>query len=210
MFSIGVFEDNVQRYDTWFERNRFAYESEVEALRALISGKGAGIEVGVGTGRFAARLGIRTGLEPSMGMGKLAVQRGIDVCLGVGENLPFPDACFDRVLFVTVICFLDDVLLSFQEAHRVLKPGGQITIGFIDRKSALGNAYDKHKQDNAFYRHATFYSVDQVVSMLEQAGFHHFGFVQTIFQNPSEMKAPDPVKPGHGEGAFVVVNGYLV
>jgi len=38
---------------------------------------GTGIEIGVGTGRFASQLGIKLGLEPSKSMASLARQRGM-------------------------------------------------------------------------------------------------------------------------------------
>jgi SAM-dependent methyltransferase len=202
---VESFEKNVARYEAWFDRNRAAYESELEALRTLLPKSGKGLEVGVGTGRFAAPLGIRVGVDPAKAMGKLAMERGIEVRFGVGENLPCEDSSFDFVLLVTTICFLDDVSAAFGEAYRVLKSGGSIIVGFIDRESALGKVYEQHKQDNEFYRDATFLSVSEVMRYLKKAGFRDFVFRQTIFQNPTEMKHADPVRSGYGEGSFVVV-----
>lgn len=205
MVRVESFEKNVERYEAWFDRNWAAYESELEALRALLPKSGTGLEIGVGTGRFAAPLGIRVGVDPSSAMGKVATERGIEVRFGVGENLPCKDSSFDFVLLVTTICFLDDVPAALGEAYRVLTPGGYILVGFIDRESRLGKVYEKRKQDNEFYRQATFFSVDEVVPHLQQADFRDFVFCQTIFQNPEEMEQPDPVRPGYGEGSFVVV-----
>lgn len=205
MGRVESFEKNVDRYEAWFDRNRAAYESELEALRALLPKSGEGLEVGVGTGRFAAPLGVRVGVDPSSAMSKVAMDRGIEVHFGVGENLPFQDSSFDFVLLVTTICFLDDVPTALGEAYRVLKFGGCILVGLIDRESSLGKVYEKRKQDNEFYRDATFLSVNEVVYHLKQAGFRDFVFRQTIFQNPTEMKQPDPVRSGYGEGSFVVV-----
>jgi len=202
---VESFERNVDKYEAWFDRNRAAYESELEALRALLPKSGEGLEVGVGTGRFAAPLGVRVGVDPAKAMGKLAMERGIEVCFGVGENLPCEDSSFDFVLLVTTICFLDDVPAAFGEAYRVLKSGGSILVGFIDRESPLGKLYDRRKQGNEFYRNATFLSVNEVVHNLKQVGFSDLVFRQTIFQNPTEMKLADPVRPGYGEGSFVVV-----
>ena len=202
---VESFENNVDKYEAWFDRNRAAYESELEAIRALLPKSGEGLEVGVGTGRFAAPLGLRVGIDPAKAMGKLAMKRGIEVRYGVGENLPCEDSSFDFVLLVTTTCFLDDVPAAFGEAYRVLKSGGCIVVGFIDRESSLGKVYEQRKQDNEFYRDATFLSVSEVVSHLKQAGFRGFVFRQTIFQNPTEMKQADPVRSGYGEGSFVVV-----
>ena len=205
MGRVESFEKNVDSYESWFERNRAAYESELEALRALLPKCGEGLEVGVGTGRFAGPLGVRVGVDPSSAMSRVAMERGIEVHSGVGENLPCKDSSFDFVLLVTTICFLDDVPAALGEAYRVLTSGGYILVGFIDRKSLLGKVYERRKQESEFYRDATFLSVNEVVHHLKQAGFCDFVFRQTIFQNPEEMKQPDPVRSGYGDGSFVVV-----
>jgi SAM-dependent methyltransferase len=202
---VKSFEKNVDRYEAWFDRNQAAYQSELQALRTLLPKNGKGLEVGVGTGRFAAPLGVRVGVDPSPAMAKVAMERGIEVPFGVGENLPCKDSSFDFILLVTTICFLDDVPAAFLEVYRVLTAGGYILVGFINRESTLGKAYEQRKQSNEFYRQATFLSVDEVVLHLQQAGFRDFVFRQTIFQNPKEMKQLDLVRPGYGEGSFVVV-----
>jgi ubiquinone/menaquinone biosynthesis C-methylase UbiE len=140
-------------------------------------------------------------------MGKVAGKRGIKVILGVGENLPCKNSSLEIVFMVTTICFLDDMPGTLKEAYRVLTDGGYILIGFIDRESSLGKIYETHKTDSVFYRDATFLSVDEVLSCLKQAGFREFLFRQTVLGNPAEMKHPDPVKQGYGEGSFVVVRG---
>jgi hypothetical protein len=54
---------------------------------------------------------------------------------------------------------------------------------------------------------AHFYSVDEVIPSLENAGFHHLSFTQTIFHPVDEITGAEPVKQGYGEGAFVAVRG---
>ena len=205
MGRVKSFEKNVDKYEAWFDRNQAAYQSELQALLTLLPKNGQGLEVGVGTGRFAAPLGVRVGVDPSPAMAKVAMERGIEVRFGVGENLPCKDSSFDFILLVTTICFLDDVSAALREAYRVLTAGGYILVGFINRESTLGKVYEKRKQESEFYRDATFLSVNEVVHHLKQAGFCDFVFRQTIFQNPEEMKQPDLVRPGYGEGSFVVV-----
>ena len=207
MPGIPSFDKQVNEYEQWFVDHPLAYVSELHAVRELLPKSGDGIEIGVGTGRFAAPLGIKRGIEPSRPMAELARKKGVEVTSGVAEKLPFRDGEFDFALMVTTVCFLDDMDLAFHEVHRVLRPGGPFIIGFIDRESPLGREYLKRKDKSAFYKDATFYSVNEIVEHLARAGFVDFAFRQTIFGNPVEMEKADPVKEGHGEGSFVVVRG---
>jgi len=122
---------------------------------------------------------------------------------GVAEELPFEDESFDFLLMVTTICFLDDAEEALREAHRVLKLGGSMIIGFIDRESPLGKEYLKHKEENVFYREATFYSVKDVLSLLR--GFRYASSLQTIFRSLNSIDSIEPVLEGYGKGSFVVI-----
>jgi SAM-dependent methyltransferase len=205
MSDKSVFETQSDRYDAWFQNHAFAYESELQAIRELLPGSGKGLEIGVGSGLFAAPLGITQGIDPSRAMLKKAHQRGIDAVQGVAENLPFPDSVFDVVLMVTTVCFLDDLELAFREACRVLKRGGSFLIGLVDKNSPIGISYESRKQESLFYRDATFYSVDDLLPYLRSTGFDKFSFRQTLFCPVSDMREPAPVKDGYGEGSFVVI-----
>jgi SAM-dependent methyltransferase len=205
MTKIEPFEKFALEYDAWFDDNRFVYESELHAVKEQVPRQGEGVEVGVGSGRFAAPLGIRLGIDPSQKMRELAQSRGITAISGVAESLPFADSRFDYVLMVTMICFLDDLDLSFKEAQRVLKPGGYFIIGFIDRDSPVGKLYQQHKNESNFYHIANFYAVKEVISSLKYAGFRNLKFKQTIFQSLEGIKGIEPIKEGYGEGSFVVV-----
>jgi SAM-dependent methyltransferase len=76
---MQVFETSAQEYDAWFDRHRAVYESELLALKRVIAPGGLGLEIGVGTGRFAAPLGIAVGVEPAAAMADMAWGRGIKV-----------------------------------------------------------------------------------------------------------------------------------
>jgi ubiquinone/menaquinone biosynthesis C-methylase UbiE len=207
MVNYDPFENYSQKYDEWFDKNRFIYESELQAVKDVLPKSKNGIEVGVGSGRFAAPLGIKLGIDPSKKMGKISEKRGIKFIEGVAESLPFEDSQFDFVLMVTTICFLDDVEKAFKEAYRVLKPKGCLIIGFIDAESPLGKLYEKHKDESTFYKDATFYSVKEVASYMKKAHFRDFSFRQTIFQAGERLNDIEPVKKGYGEGSFIVIKG---
>lgn len=205
MARTGPFDEHSREYEEWFERNPFAYESELEAVRQQLPEKGEGLEIGVGTGLFAAPLGVRHGVEPSETMRVLARQRGIEAVPGVAEDLPYEDGSFDYALMVTTICFVDDPAASMGEAMRVLRPGGVLVIGFVDRESPIGRMYQKHKEDSLFYRPATFYSVPELENLLLDAGFEDISCTQTIFTPLDEIREVQPALPGWGEGSFVVI-----
>jgi ubiquinone/menaquinone biosynthesis C-methylase UbiE len=202
---IGPFEKYSGKYEDWFERNEFVYKSEIQAIKELLPRGKKGIEIGVGSGRFAVPLGIRVGVDPSPKMREIAQQKGIQVFDAVAEELPFKDSQFNFVLMVTTICFVDNLNLTFKEAYRVLKAGGYLIVGFVDKDSHLGKLYQQNKKKNVFYKIATFYSVKEVVYNLNKVGFKEFNFKQTIFHSLNEVKNVEPVKDGYGEGSFVVI-----
>ncbi|OGW29892.1 MAG: methyltransferase type 11 [Nitrospirae bacterium GWC2_57_13] len=207
MPGVTTFDQHSREYEAWFEANPRAYEAELRAIRELLPKQGKGLEIGVGSGRFAAPLGIRYGVEPSKAMRDQARLRGIKVIKGVAESLPFTESEFDHCLMVTTVCFLDDIELAFSEAHRVLRPGGSFLIGFVDRDSPLGRDYLAKQDKSVFYQDATFYSTKELIVHLEKAGFSDFRFHQTLFGPLKDIGVNEPVKEGFGDGSFVVVRG---
>ncbi|MCF2137965.1 MAG: class I SAM-dependent methyltransferase [Candidatus Thorarchaeota archaeon] len=209
MQSIEVFEKNAQEYDEWFKANRFVYESEIKTVRRVLPASGRGLEIGVGTGRFAEPLGIRVGVEPAREMAEIAQSRGIEVLGATAERLPFRDASFDFVVMVVTICFVQDPLRAIREAARVLVPGGTIIVGLVDRDSFLGRQYESRKNQSKFYQPATFYSASEVSSWLSETGFTHVESFQTLFKDLSKITAVEPFRSGHGQGGFVVFSAQI-
>jgi SAM-dependent methyltransferase len=199
------FATHHRRYEAWFERHRAAYLSELLALRPFVPLTGRGLEIGVGTGRFAAPLGVALGVDPSPEMLAYAAARGIETIQGVAEALPFTDASFDHALVVTTICFVDAPAQMLAEAHRVLRPGGRLVLGFIDRDSALGQDYLAHQAQSLFYRAATFYRTAELEQLLRAARFTISAWAQTLVRPLAATHEIEPVRPGHGSGAFVVI-----
>ena len=120
----SVFNHSALEYDDWFVQNEPAYWSELAAIKAFMPREGRGLEIRVGTGRFAEPLGVKEGVEPAKAMAAIARERGIKVYEVYAEELPFEDGSFDFVLMATVLCFLADPFRALREATRVLKLEG--------------------------------------------------------------------------------------
>lgn len=209
MRQVEPFEIHAEEYDQWYDSHEKVYESEVIAIRHQMQKLPEnihGIEVGLGTGRFAAPLGIKEGVDPSENMRKIAVKRGIEVMDAVAEFLPYKSLRFDFVLFVT-ICHLDNVPLAFSEAHRVLKNGGSVIVAFIKRGGDVAKEYMVRKDRSSFYKHADFFTVERVIGLLEKAGFKNFDIVQTLFGGLDDIDEIQYPKEGHEEGSFIVIKG---
>ncbi len=201
---IEAFEKYSDDYDEWFKKNPDVYYAELKAIRQLIPPPGAeGMEVGVGSGHFAAPLGIKIGVEPSETMATKAKRKGINVYSGVAEDLPFSDGRFDFILMITTICFVDNIIKSFKEAFRVSKPNGCIIVGFVDKESELGRQYEEKRERSKFYKDATFFSTQEVLNYLEEVGFGTVKIMQTLIPG----KKQDTIVDGFGRGAFVVIKG---
>lgn len=194
-----------QEYDAWFDSHQTEYALELEAIRALLPKKGHGIEIGAGTGRFAAPLQMNLAVEPAEAMREIAISRGINIVAGAAESLPVADKSFNYALMVTVVCFLNNPATAFKEAHRILNNRGSLLIGFIDNQSPLGKLYEQKKKSSKFYQNARFRSVKEMEQLLAAAGFGDLSYSQAIF--PADIVDLDApcVKPGHGQGSFVVI-----
>ncbi len=202
--SVFDYDENVARYESWFEKHHFVFQSEVNVLRSLLPA-GVGFEIGIGTGLFAKELGIRMGNDPATAMLRVAQRRNLITYQCKGDRLPFHEGYFDYVCMVTTICFLDNVSETLKECFRVIRPGGYILVGFVDRESIIGKRYLAVKEQSLFYRDAQFYSAGEVQTLLEEAGFSIKKIRQTLFGALHEIAAVQQYRDGSGEGGFVAI-----
>jgi ubiquinone/menaquinone biosynthesis C-methylase UbiE len=202
----NIFDHYYQKYDTWYDTHKFAYLSELEAIKKVLPKKGKGLEIGVGTGRFAAPLGIKYGIDPSKKMLEITRKRGVEVKLGHGEKLPFANASFNYVAIIITLCFTKDPLKVLSEAGRVLKKNGKVIIGIIDKDSFLGKFYQKKK--SIFYKQANFFGIPELVGLLKATGFNRISYYQTIYKLPDKIKSVQKTREGFGRGGFVVIGTY--
>jgi len=203
--SAEVFDKNWENYEDWFERHKSIYSSELKALKKVIP-EGLGLEIGVGSGRFAQPIGAKIGIDLSINMIKLARGRGIQVIQGAGENLPFKDNTFDFVLIVVTLCFVKNPVNVLREARRVLKRGSRLIVGDINKDSQLGRLYEAKTEKSAFYKIATFYSGDEIIGMFDEVGIRYLESYQTLLQPLAPEMQEEPVT-GFDKGGFVAVVG---
>ena len=199
------FDHYSDEYDNWFAINKYAFQSELNALKKTLPEKGDVIEVGIGSGIFAAQLGIKEGIDPSKAMREKAKKRGIRVIDAVAENLPYTDKSKDAVLMVTTICFVDDIYKSFHEVHRVLKDSGYFIVGYVDKNSVAGKFYLEQKNENVFYKDATFFGTGELYKILKDTGFKIYNTYQTVFGKIDEINKVQNVMVGYGQDSFVVI-----
>jgi SAM-dependent methyltransferase len=170
--TYDVFENYSEDYDRWFDEHRDEFRAELARIREVFPQPDSrSLEVGTGSGRFAASLGIPVGIEPSRALGRMARNRGIEVIRGDAESLPLKSDSCSSLLLVTVICFLDDTEQAFREFHRVLVPSGALAVAFIERGGPIHENYIKDGEKGRFLSHVRFFSSGEVVALLEDTGF---------------------------------------
>jgi SAM-dependent methyltransferase len=128
--SGGHFERLASQYDALRRGTGGLFSAIAEANEPA----GRLLDVGCGTGQllgeFAAQFPIDPyGLDPSAAMLEVARERlaGAKLVQASAERIPFADAFFDCAVMLFVVHHLDRPR-AFAELHRVLRPGGRLTI----------------------------------------------------------------------------------
>ncbi len=204
------FDGHVADYEQWFEQYPYVFQSELAAIRKLwpAGNNLLSLEIGSATGRFTTALHITEGLEPAENMSAVARARGAHTWCGIAESLPYGDRQFDVVLINFSISYFQKPDRAIDEAHRVLKPGGSLIIGFVDRESDIGSAYEQRRHTSLFYRDAIFYNVDEIKVLLTQAGFNDLEITQTLFKPIDRIVEVEQSMPGHGKGSYVFIKAH--
>ena len=206
--AVQAFEDLAERYDAWYDTaaGQVLFDLELGAIRPLLAGTaGPRLEVGVGSGRFAAALGIEVGLDPAEMPLRLAKARGVPVLRGVGDQLPFADDTFGAVALIVTLCFVENPVAVLTEVGRVLRPGGRLVVGLVPLDSAWGRSYEeKGRAGHPFYHHARFQTLAGHRRALSMAGFRLVEARSTLFQAPSDEPVAEPVRGDAVAGAGFV------
>ncbi len=195
-------------YDSWYDRHRELYEAELRALEDLVKKyPSPKLEVGVGTGRFASRLGVEYGVDPDENMLRYAAKRGVKVIKAYGEKLPFPDEKFYAALIITTLPFFSDARAAISEVHRVLKPHGGLILAFIPRDSLFGRRYMEYqRKGDPRFKDAHFYTLEEVETLLEDL-FYIARIRSTLIGKEINLDVLEGYNP---EASFVVVEGVKI
>ena len=139
------------------------------------------LDVGCGDGTLAvviARQGATvTGIDADPDMLDAArahaeaVGAELSLRQGKAEALPFPDASFDVVIAVTVLCFVPEAGRAVQEMARVLRPGGRLVLGELGRWSTwAARRRLRGWLGNAMWRRARFRGPNPLRQLATDAG----------------------------------------
>lgn len=171
-----LFDHWPDKYEQWFQTpiGRLVEEYENRLILEMLQPHPGEriLDAGCGSGVFTRPLlaaGAQVdGLEISLPM----LQRSKEISAGYpfrsiqGDmlHLPFQDNCFNKVISVTAIEFIEDAGIAVREAFRVTKPGGAIVVATLNSLSPWSSR------------------------RLEAAKKGHPLFQQAIFRSPAEIQ----------------------
>jgi SAM-dependent methyltransferase len=148
----------------------FAAVAEAEPARVL--------EVGCGTGWFAARVQRRLGAEvvaidQSARMVELARAEGVDAHIGDVQDLPFDDGRFDCAVANWMLYHVPDLERGLAELARVLRPGGRL-VATTNGRDHLLELWELVGAAEARLARSMVFSADDGEALLRR----HFGRVE--------------------------------
>ena len=171
--ALGV----VSTYEDWLETpfGKLAMRLETELLFELLGedlGTGTTLEIGTGTGLFAAEVAARggrvVGIDRSQEMLRKARTR-IPVCAADAARLPFRDGAFERAFLVAVLDFVEDPARVLREALRVSR-GPVVVLALASGSWIAWRRRLRGALGHPIFRNARFYSRRRLFAFASEAG----------------------------------------
>lgn len=150
------------------------------------------LDIGCGDGKLAVELTRRgadvIGIDASQDMLNAARQRAaesdthVELRLATAQSLPFPADRFDMVIAMTILCFVEDAIPVFAEIARVLKPGGKLVIGELNKWSTWAAVRRLRAWlGSALWRRGRFRTPRELRSLAQSAGLEPGPIIGAIY-----------------------------
>jgi len=108
---------------------------------------------------------------------------------------------------IVTLCFVENPVSAMKEAGRVLKRGGRLIVGEINKDSWLGQFYEDKRNKSEFYELATFYSSNEIIEMLDRVGIRYLESYHTLMSQSTAHEMLEEPEKGLDKGGFVVIAG---
>ncbi len=210
---INIFADRkvAENYDRFYETTHGkaldAIEKKIihDHIRTITPGEM--LELGCGTGHWTEYFscqGFRvTAADISEAMLRIAEAKKIKNAVFLkadAAELPYPDQSFPVIASVTMLEFVENAKMVLNEIYRVLKPGGYLVLGCLNRLSELGKA----KNNDEVFKHGRFFTPPEVSRLLSEFGASSMSFgvyLSSEFELLDGTNSQDTVEP-----AFIVAS----
>ena len=182
------FDEIASGYDSWYDTPLGRFADLVETALAFdlykVRRGDLVLDAGCGTGNFTLKLAqkgarvVGIDISPKMlALARIKAAREKQVTFHQMDlyHLDFPPCHFDGIVSMAAFEFIHEPQKVFHQLMAILKPGGQLLIGTINRDSAWGKRYlQQAKRPDSIFRHARFMNLKELRDLdrqnLEKSG----------------------------------------
>jgi len=170
--AVHLAKEVLRRLVWW---RRFWFDTDYVYLGSGTPGRLLDVNCGMGDYLLVAQEAGWTpvGLDIDADAVEVAHENGIEAHVGTFLANPFPDASFDAITMRNVIETLPYPQAVFDEAHRLLKPGGRFVVMTPNVEAYCHYAFGDDWRGLGIPRHLYLYSQTTLRRLAKKAGFGH-------------------------------------